>query len=357
MEKKKRYVIKRIRKSRYFLFYTYLLVVLMSLFTVTSYTWFAISRTPKVSSMNMYITSQSGLELSPTPGAEVWRTYLDIWETKELSEFRDVDQTERPFLRQITWSDEQQQFFAPIYGYDGRLINFINEYPDEYAYFISWYPLEDHSHANKTTVMESYYMKATFYARSGQTTNVSLSGPAQRDSEGTWGSGSYVVGYPANTGKGPEVAVRLGFRMTYVDQAGNELSERGPMYIYEPNSDRHADGSEGYIPTYTIDNEESQLPLVDQKRMITQKFSMSEKSPGELVDNPTLFTISPGEIVKIEMYIWLEGQDVDCSNIMSVLDDDPEMTEMELLNYREIHANIQFTGPEDEEYSGMTPIE
>lgn len=356
MEKKKRYVIKRVRKSRFFLLYIYMLVILLVITTVSSYTWFFISRTPKVSSMNMYITSESGLELSPDPGAEVWKTNLDIWETKELLPFRDADPEDRPFLRQITWSEKEQQFFAPIYGYDGRLINFINEYPEEYAYFISWYPLEDHRNANKTTNQESYYMKATFYARSGQSAAVSLSEPAQRDSSGTWGGGTYVVGYPANTGRGPEVAIRLGFRMTYVDSSGDELSERGPMYVYEPNSDRHADGSTGYIPTYTIDDEASGLPLVDQSRMITQSFSQSQNSPGEFLSNPTLFTLEPGEIVRIELYLWLEGQDVDCSNIMSVHDDNPAITEMEAQNYREILANIQFTGPEDQDHSGMTPI-
>ena len=366
MEKKKRYIIKRTRKRTYFLFYIYLLVILMSLSTVASYTWFTISRTPKVSNMNMYITSASGLELSADPGAEIWRTNLDFWETEELAQYRDVAPENRPFLRQITWSDAEQKFFAPVYGYDGRLINFIDEYPDEYAYFISWYPLEDQSHANKATLLEGYYMKSTFYARCGQNTQVCLSEPKVRDDAGTQGSGTYLVGYPSNTGRGPEVAVRVGFRMTYVDKAGNELSERSPMYIYEPNSDRHVDGSTGYNPTYSIDNEgtlaettpvETDRLLVSEDRLITQKFSTSGTNPGEFLNNPTLFSLEPGQIVRIEMYLWLEGQDVDCSNIMSVQDDNPAITQAEERNYRELRANIQFAGPDDNDYSGMVPIE
>lgn len=343
------FIRKKVRKRPYILFYTYLLIAMLSIFTVASYTWFTLSWSPQVNNMNVYITSNAGLELAATPGAEEWSNQLDIYSTRELKKFANSE--ERPALRQATWSDRDQCFYGPLYGYDGRLMNITrNEYDNREI--VSWYKLEDLINANSTSY-SSYYIKATFYARCGQPVDVTLAEPMQVNDEGIQGYGTYVVADP-NTGKGPETAVRIGFRMTYVDQNGTELSERGPMYVYEPNADRHVDGSTDLIKTYSIDEflpsdttetsgEENEWLLVDEERLILQSFSQKDK-PGEFIENLPLFSLRSGEIVKIELYIWLEGQDVDCSNAMS----DGETT-------TKIEANIQFTGS-SESQSGMVPI-
>ena len=100
----------------------------MSLLTVASYTWFSLSRTPRVSDMNMYINSQTGMEISADPLAEEWELQLDF------RELVDVTTTLRP----ITWSDKEQQFYAAVYGIDGRLTDFA-----------SWQPLTDEKNAHK----------------------------------------------------------------------------------------------------------------------------------------------------------------------------------------------------------------
>jgi len=219
---------------------------------------------------------------------------------------------------------------------------------------VSWYRLEDKINAN-TLAKSNYYIKATVYARCGQPTDVTLAESGWLDEEQTVkGSGSYVIGEP-NTGYGPETAVRIGFRMTYVDSSGDVLSDTSPMYVYEPNVDRHVDGSRNYIPTYSIDEFRTKETaetagktdwfLVDENMLIRQTFSRSATEPGEFLTNPTLFSLKPGEIVRIEIYIWMEGQDVDCSNTMS-----------DGVSTTKIKANIQFTGT-TETQSGMVPIE
>ena len=353
MGKQKVYIRKKIKKTPYILFYLYLLVVLLVVSTVASYTWFTLSMTPQVSNLNVYITSGAGLELSATPDAEVWSNQLDIFSTEELSKFKGSD-TKKPSLRQATWSKRDQCFYGPLYGYDGRLMTF-SEVDYNKLEIVSWYPLNDEINAN-TTLPSSYYMKATLYARSGQPTDVNLAEPMWLDMEQTVkGSGTYLVGDP-NTGRGPETAVRMGFRMTYVDSGGNPLGETSPMYVYEPNADRHVDGSTEYIPTYSVDefrprgdDDPTEEPenwfLVEEEQLIKQSFSRSASEPGDFITNPTLFSIKPGEIVRIELYIWLEGQDVDCSNAMS-----------DGVTTTKINANIQFTGT-TESQSGMVPIE
>lgn len=380
-QKKKRYIIKRIRKSRYFALYIYMLLVMLLMTSVASYAWFEISRAPKVRDMDMYITSAYGLELSVDPNTGTWGQQVDFWETEELIKFKDTKWNfQKPIIQQITWSEENDQFFAPIYGYDGRLISFFDQYPEENKYLIGWHPLEDKSHANKATWQEGHYIKATVYARSGQITGVTLA-PTEDNPEVT--PKTYVSGNP-NTGRGPETAVRMGFRMTQMKpDASGRFAEvpdsRSEMFIYEPNCDVHADGTiNKYIPTDSIDNEpnpndptvrdpnEPPIPLVSEDRLIKQKFPSidNRNEPGEFETNPVLFTVKPGEVVKIEIYLWLEGQDVDCSNIMQVesvdiADDDKELASWmeEDRKHREdigmktkeqdfhLEALIQFSGP------------
>jgi hypothetical protein len=103
----------------------------MTLLTVASYTWFSLSKTPRVSDMNMYVNAQTGMEISADPLAEEWKKQLD---------FRDLVDVTAP-LRPITWSDQNQQFYAAAYGFDGRLRNYSQ-----------WEPLTDERNANKDTL-------------------------------------------------------------------------------------------------------------------------------------------------------------------------------------------------------------
>ena len=315
--------------------YFYVTIILMSLLTVASYTWFSLSRTPRVSDMNMYINSQSGLELSTDPAAEEWVLQLD---------FRDIVDVTAP-LRPVTWSNAKQQFYAAGYGFDGRLLEKS-----------SWHPLTDERNANKDNI-EGYYIKSTIYARSGVSMDVTLS-PAVEVDNGVNGSGTYVIGTPvwdsqqifhSNGGQGAECAIRIGIRTTPVDETGAETGAASSFYIYEPNSDAHLGGVTGYIATPSMDGTDH---LVDEKYLIRQTASSwTEAYPvernvvikqlGEFQSTPTLFSLKPGDMVRIDLYIWLEGQDVDCTNV---------------IEEAQILASIQFAGnPENQ--SGLVPIE
>lgn len=330
---------KRIRNKAYITFYLYMLLVLMSLFSVASYTWFSLSQTPRVSDMNMYITTQAGLELADTPSG-TWGQQLD---------FREIVNETTP-LRPVTWSDADQCFYAAAYGFDGRLLDYD-----------SWQGLTDERNANRTTA-DGYYIKATFYARSGQNVQVAFS-PAVEVSEGIAGAGTYVMGKPVwsffehdNAGLGAENAVRLGLRTQLVDETGAPYvdpvtgltAEPNAFVIYEPNCDVHADGSEGYKLTPSIDGTDTLIP---PENLILQSNSYwTECSPkvrdevvhhlGDFIGTPNLFYLESGKIMKIDLYIWLEGQDVDCLNA---------------IQKAQLIANIQFTG-DTESQSGLTPI-
>lgn len=334
---------KKVRRKKlnkgYLAFYLYMLLVLMSLFSVASYTWFSLSQTPRVSDMNMYITTQAGLELAATPTG-VWGQQLD---------FREIVDETTP-LRPVTWSEQDQCFYAAGYGFDGRLLDYD-----------SWQKLNDERNANNTT-LDGYYIKTTFYARSGQNVDVKFS-PAVEVSEGIAGAGTYVMGQPVwsffeheNAGLGAQYAVRLGLRTLLVDTNGDPyvdpitgtVAEASDFLIYEPNCDYHADGTTGYKQTPSIDGTDT---LVDSENLILQSYSYwTESTPkvrgevvhhlGDFLNTPKLFYLESGKIMKIDLYIWLEGQDVDCLNS---------------IQKAQLIANIQFSG-DTESQSGLTPI-
>jgi hypothetical protein len=183
--------------------------------------------------------------------------------------------------------------------------------------------------------------------------------PAVEVDEGIHGSGTYVIGTPLwdsqqvlhnNGGQGAESAIRLGLRFTPVDQIG---IENGPseFFIYEPNINTHIDedtDTTTYISTPSMDGTDH---LIAEDHLIRQRASTwSEAYPvqrnvvirdlGEFEELPTLFSLDAGGMVKIDIYVWLEGQDVDCTN---------QITEAQIL------ASIQFAGDTGNQ-SGMVPI-
>lgn len=345
--------------------YLYVLFVLISLMVGVSYTWFTLTRNPRVSNMNVYITSAPGLEFSLDK--EEWVLQLDFWDivnaTTPLNEER-----EKPVLRPVTWSDAEQCFYAAAYGVDGRLKNYRE-----------WHALTDERNANKQNI-ENYYIKATFFVRSGQPADVTFS-PAVEVNEGVDGSGTYVRGVPIwnpghyvierdrygnekevlvdyghdNGGQGAENAIRLGLKVTSLlknEETGEYIPDpekETDFFIFEPNCDLHADGTKGYVPTVSIDGTET---LVDPEKLILQTATTwTEADPiergvvihtlGELIDPQTIFSIKTGEIIQIELYVWLEGQDMDCLNQSSDA---------------QIQANLQFAGT-GEAQSGLVKIE
>jgi len=313
----------------------YILLILFTLVTVASYTWFTISRTPQVSDMNLYVNSSSRLELSVDPLAEEWILQLDL---------QDLMPASTP-LRPITWVDEEQRFYAAAYGIDGRLLEFSK-----------WEPLTDERHANKNTI-EGYYIKLTFYARATQGVDVSLT-PAIEVDQGINGSGTYLIGEPIwnadkiaheNGGLGAETAVRIGIRITSVDDQGQPDGHSSTFFIYEPNCNAHIDGSEGYVETPSITGAPA---LIGENFLIRQTASTwTESNPvehgvvvkdlGDFMGDTKLITLKGGEMVRMDIYIWLEGQDVDC---------------VSLIRDARILANLQFESDPTGQ-SGLQPIE
>lgn len=310
---------KNTRSPLYLFLYWILIVMLLTLLVTASYTWFTISRTPRVSNIGLYINAPTGMVIAAAPEGAEWVHQLDFAEL--------VSETSP--LRPVTWSEKDQCFYAAQYGADGRQTG-------------DWIKLSDNINANRDDVY-GYYIKVTFYATTDTDVKVNLT-DAVAVEEGVSGSGTYLIGSPvwdsenimhSDGGNGAQNAMRIGLKFTpMVD--GVAQSEESIFYIYEPNSDTHVDGEEGYIATPSIDGTDSLVPENRLIRQTTTTWTEADivqrdvvvKTMGQFVSDTSLISLDAQQIMKIDMYVWLEGQDVDCDNRIG--------------HEAQIMANIQF---------------
>lgn len=308
-----------------------LLLVLMPLCTVATYTWFALSRTPKVSDMEMTINSGVGFQIAWDRDEEaVWGQQLD---------FTDRVPTDT-LLTPVTWSDKENRFYTTTFGADGRVADID-------------VALSDSMDANGR---DGHYVKFTFYGRADEHVNVSLS-PAVALEDGSKSAGTYLIGTPlweedrlahGDGGAGAQYATRVGIRVTGLEADGS--AKPAPVfYIYEPNCDGHVDGRTGYTATRSMDGGAG---LVPEERLIRQTTSSWEESEpvqrdvvirelGRFDGKTTLFDLEAGGTVMLEVYVWLEGMDVDCVNAIG--------------QDARLFANLQFLA-EPYQHSGLVPI-
>lgn len=294
------------RRRRTFL-YLWLLLALLVLLVAATYTWFSLTQTPKVSDMAIHVNSTTGIQLATSYDAEE-----EEW--GESIDFLDLVSESAP-LKPVTWSEENQSFYTIVYGLDGRMAG-------------AWEELNDEDNANRDDG-HGYYVVGSFYARTGEPCIVSLQDAVSMN-DGKDGSGTFAIGTPVwdeqavlhkDAGNGAETAVRLGFKITPVNTRTGELADNSVFYIYEPNCDKHIYSDiEGYVDTPSIDGTE-----VLGSRMILQTASewteaypverdVTIKTLGKFEGDTELFELGADEIMRIDLYIWLEGQDIDCTN-------------------------------------------
>lgn len=165
---------------------------------------------------------------------------------------------------------------------------------------------------------------------------------------------SNVIAKAGTESKGLENAARVAFCVLGNTTAGDSLTNiqalndgtSSPVYIWEPNFDVHTDAGisnakDIYGKTTTKGPGAEQLPYYGVKAAIstpvdiasTDSNYFSTVTPAyktaQTVEAQTIFTLQAG-ITKVRIYMWVEGQDVDCENTASGSD---------------ISFNVQFSIP------------
>ena len=295
------------KKKINLILYAYMVLILLILTTVATYAWFSLSANPRVSNLSFYVNSVHGMEISLYPDRD-WSQHIS---SEELFPDKYV-------LRPATYSQKTDSFYGMSFRYDGKV-------RDE------WFPLNEQVNANSTT-NNNYYCIGTFYAHTDTNTRVSLA-PALSLNDNLERAGTYLMGAPGwnaetihheDLGQGAQNAIRVAIKVIRLDSEYNPTGEES-FFIYEPNANSHNTGVSGYVPTPSIDGTPT---LIDQDKIITQSVSLwGEVTPvergalkyymGSFDGSTELFTMKADEVVKIQIIIWLEGQDVDCTNMIA----------------------------------------
>ena len=301
------------RERKKVIFLGYVALVLCVLAVSASFAWMSISSTPTVTDLALSVVSDNRLEVAPDnegkPG--VWGSILGLTEESELA---------AP-LKPVTFKAEDNSFYEPGYGLDGR-VDFSNAAR-----------LTDENGKLLVGKDSAPVYSCDFWIRSSASyCSVGLT-PAVVRENGELGNGTFVIGEPVwnektfrhdEAGNGTEKAVRVALRIE-----GNG-AEPACWVIYEPCADENSQ-------TAGV----SGSPLQGNNRLIRQKTSEWTESspilkdtviykPGDFIDNVDgLFDLEPGISKHVTLYLWIEGQDPDCTNAISG---------------GRIFANLQFNG-------------
>lgn len=293
------------------------------LLTTAAYAWMSIASTLKVTELALTVIANNNLEIAQDingPAGE-WTSVMS------MSDLLSGDTVLRP----VTYSAKREAFLAPRYGLDGRP-NFTDP-------MLITHTGTALSSPDGEDNVGAYLLAYNFWMRAGANCTVSLT-EAKEISEGLMGGGTYVIGKPIwNTaavrhedgGRGAQNALRIAFR-TYGDDESD--GSGGSFIIYEPN----ADAGGVYEATPSIDGSET---LISPDKLIQQHESgWSEQNPvlrdnvdyqvgGFISDSTVLFALKADKPRLVTLFIWLEGQDRDCINSISM---------------GEILVNLQFSG-------------
>jgi hypothetical protein len=148
-------------------------------------------------------------------------------------------------------------------------------------------------------------------------------------------SASFVKGTASMGGfdnVGTEKAVRVAFLdmgSAATDAAARKLSDVKNVYIWEPNASTRADGVSADTGKLTYKGFKTEFESVSENELTDAQVATVET----FVTDKVITELQSG-ISKIRVYIWLEGQDVDCINNIS---------------FGDFTANLAFSVPEIED--------
>ena len=289
------------------------------LLTMTTYAWFTTNRIFEIESFDIQVVSRGGLEIS-ADGVD-WKGVLGI------IDFIDADSSYPTNLNQIPGSvkpvsttGEVENGLMKLYYGD---VN-TREQGNQYLYAVR--SLEEKGIGGST---EGHFVTFDVFLKSFYKRKVAI------------GSESGVKYIEGNT-SGIENAFRLGFLNQGIvsDETPAKqiqgLSGANKSYIWEINYDVHMPTAVEHAKNlYNIDTREtgaSRLNYygINKEIPINSNVRVSEadvKNHPELfslvtpdiatrknnTEDQFLFDIEPG-ITKIRVYVWIEGQDVDCEN-------------------------------------------
>ncbi len=313
-----------------------LLILLAALLTTSTYAWFTANKTVTITDIEVHIEAKSGLQISAN-GVD-WKSMLTI---DDLLAGYDGD------TNQIPSTIEPVSTVGKVV--DGKMELFYGEVDSS----TGEYALKATKEATEVKGTTGRYVAFDVFLRVNKDEpNVIL------------GANSTVVfnGAESSTNKGLQNATRVAFLKQGNAPADSEdintafLGQNGALsfgetddaaglaaketYIWEPNSDVHTEAAvRAGKDTYKLTDDEIKttdsplIPYYGINQAVTTPVPLLEANDGTdtthftlmnptystkeaMTDHENAFSLAEG-VTKVRIYMWVEGQDVDCENTAS----------------------------------------
>ena len=318
-------------KNKKSLKYSILLLLLLLIFLIVStYAWFTANQTVSVSTLNVQVEAQNGLQIS-ADGTN-WKTVLQTTDIDPTT----LNTTYATNTNQIPTEMQPVSTDGSVKA-NGQLNLFLGEVAEE-AGATGENPLVATAETD-TKGTEGNYIAFDIFLKVNQKTPIYL------------GNASNVV-----KGNGSDRGLQNSARVAFIDEGntadGSELTtiqglvnasaQRTDVKLWEPNYDVHtASGVANARDIYgitTTTTEGDLLPYDGIKAAFTTDEGITLKTANATAngnyfatvkpdisttanntDTKTFMTLEAG-ITKLRVYMWIEGQDVDCENNASGTD-------------------------------------
>jgi len=315
-----------------------LLLILLLLLITSTYAWFTANQVVTISTLNVHIEAQNGLQISSD--ATTWKSILENADIASTAAYTGN-------TNQIPTSMEPVSTVGEIDSTTGNMKMFYGTVAaDE----------EDGGAYKLTASLETdkagtvgKYIAFDIFMRVDKDTNLQLT------------KASTVEMKEGSTDKGIKQASRVAFCVQGTQPVGTALdtitsqkgaksfgAEGSTVYIWEPNSNWHTaaavahardnygltttqseDGSSvAAVPYYGINQViDTGIDLMDTNNgtdvthftKITPSYVTESDKDAILTAEKDVFPLTAG-ITKVRVYMWIEGQDVDCENTASGTD-------------------------------------
>jgi hypothetical protein len=277
-----------------------------------TYAWFTTGNTASVTGLDVNVQTANGIQVSLD--ASAWRSVITANDIKNA------------VSNAVAYSNRLIQFpeveIAPVSSagnvVDGKLEMFYGEYNKD-GTLMSKSEVEQ----NRTTAGNFVAFDLFFKSSMDQTLTLNL-GDATSFVKGTDALGGLAT-------VGTEKAVRVAFLPMGSAQtaaAARALKGNGEVLVWEPNADSRADGVEADGGKLAYKGFKAEFAGVAEDSLGENEV----KTVDTFNETKDIVELKAG-INKMRVYIWLEGQDVDCINNIS---------------FGDFTANLSFSVPEVE---------
>ena len=316
---------KRTKQKKYRLFYLLLLLLITTVsLTTSTYAWFTTNRMVQIDLLDVSVRAQGGIEVS-VDGTS-WKSKILLEDLQNASEKYATNTNQIPFVLEAVSTIGELE--------DGKMKMFkgtaMNNSSGKYVLEVTR-TNEEQSYGDES---EGVFIAFDLFLKTTTNTNLYLTPESNAK-------------YLGEKSVGIENAARFAFieeGTTTIDASLNTIqnlktNDNSKVYIWEPNYDTHTEhGIENASEIYGLNISNPSNPIsydgvakeIRKNMNITTDNASAENYPEyfKKVDvkyytkngfdtNIEIFNLKAG-ITKIRVYMWVEGQDVDCENNASI---------------------------------------